>query len=138
MARKRMGGLIVPTPGQVTAAARGDYGIGGQAQFLALYGAVVGLDIFRRGGLGNVDRDRFAGYFGGGFAFMLLAWYQPGLAGVILVGVLIIQLLNVLPDLADWFNRAVVGRLADAGGVPRAPVVPTAPTYLRTPAGVPI
>jgi hypothetical protein len=132
MARR---GLSIPyTPGQITAAARGDYGLAGAGGFLALYGGVVALDIFRAGGLEHVDRGRFAAYFYGGFAFALLAWYQPGFATIIVLGVMLIQLLNVLPAVMEWFGANVVGQLGTAVGAgragagPRVIPAPPAPT----------
>lgn len=114
----RRGGIRIPiTPDGVAAAARGDEGVGGVAGFLVLYGGVVALDIFRRGGLQSVDRHRFGAYFGGGFAFALLAWYQPGFAAVLVAGVLLIQLLNVAPAVADWFAATVITPLGSAAGV---------------------
>lgn len=111
--------------------------MGGAAGFLVLYGAVVGLDVWQLGGPHRVTRDRFAAYFGGGVAFAALAWYQPAFATLLVGGVLLIKLLNVLPELMDFFGSKVVEPLGSAAGVGSS--VPT-PRYSVPPAtyGAPV
>lgn len=87
------------TPGGFVSYA-GDSKVGAVVVLMAI---IVGLDLLRHGSL-DITRQRFVAYLGAAFIFVVLANFAPDLAVALLWGIVILQALNLAPQIKTWID----------------------------------
>jgi len=108
-----------PTPGAFT-----DYAASNKVGAIVVLMAIVaGLDLLRRGWPGTpgaLTVQRSLSYFGAALAFVLLANFAPSLAEALLWGIVVLEALNLAPQIAGWLKKINAGLATSSFKVPHA------------------
>jgi hypothetical protein len=109
------------TPGAVV-----DYASSSKAgTVVALMFIIGGLDLLRRGWPGTpgaFTAQRGLAYFGAALAFVLLANFAPTLAEMLLWGIVVLQALNLAPQITAWIKKINAGLASPSFAIPHGPL----------------